>query len=133
MDRIELKRKGVAFGLSPLNYEIYIHDPAYFLLRYTPYTFPGIVFKKDFANYGGSFYISATKHVNLNTKLNPCNEDPEYNFQHCVRTSLSKETGCRLPWTKWKAEDFPVCSNIERICQVSMGSMTTYPVWSCMM
>jgi hypothetical protein len=106
-------KHGMAFGLYPMTYHIFVHDPAFFLHNYRPKTFPGFSLKTDPTNKGVAVYISVTEHLDLNTKSNACNEDPEYDFQHCLRESLVKKIGCKLTWDSWTSDDFPVCSELK--------------------
>jgi hypothetical protein len=109
---------GVAFGLYPLSYNIYV-DPAFFLHSYIPQTFPGIRFKKDFKNYGALLFISLTEHIDLDRESSPCNDDPDYDFQLCVRKSLVRKIGCKLPCDLWISDLFPVCSKIDYLGKFS--------------
>ena len=54
----------------------------------------------------------------MNQEPNPCNEDPEYDFQSCVRNSLTRKVGCRAPWDKWSSEEFPLCGDMEEIKRI---------------
>ena len=69
MNKIGLKT-GTSFGLYPMKYHIFVHDPAFFLQNYRPKTFPGFSLKTDFTNYGAALYISVIEHLDLNTKFN---------------------------------------------------------------
>ena len=51
----------------------------------------------------------------MNLNANPCNENPIYNFQQCVRNSLTKKLGCHPLWEFWSSSDFPPCSGMEQI------------------
>ena len=117
MNKIGLE-KGVVFGLYSMSYYIYVHDPALFLHSYIPQTFPGIRYKKDFTNYGALLFLSVTEHIDLDRKSSPCNDDPDFNFQLCVRKSLARKIGCKLPWDLWTSDHFPVCSDIDDLRKV---------------
>merc|ERR1712130_71783 len=58
--------------------------------------------------------VTLTSHKKLNLERQPCEEDPGYIFSYCVRESLSKMVGCRLPWDKWSKEERNVCTNREQ-------------------
>ena len=51
----------------------------------------------------------------MNRESNPCNEDPAYDFQLCVRKSFTRIVGCRLPWGLRSSEQVPLCRNIEQL------------------
>ena len=112
MNKIGLQT-GTSFGLYPMTYHIFVHDPAFFLQNYRPKTFPGFRLKTDFKNYGAAVYISVTKHLELNRESSPCNDDPEYDFQDCVRKKLVRKIGCKLTWDLWTSDLVPVCSEID--------------------
>ena len=42
--------------------------------------------------------ISLIERIQLNRESDPCNEDPEYSLQTCVKESFAKQVGCKLPW-----------------------------------
>ena len=75
--------------------------------------------RKDLAAESASLFISITKHNDLNRKSNPCKEDREYDFRQCVRNSLAKKIGCKLPWDRWSLEEFEVCSKVKEIRKYS--------------
>ena len=50
----------------------------------------------------------------LDLPEDPCNTDPDYNFQACVRESLSSQVGCRTKWDRWSHKDIPLCTEMEQ-------------------
>ena len=110
------KSRGPEFYLDPqLKYNVHIHDPRFYILAIQPLPTPGVKFRLNEGFSNVYKYISVTKHMKMNQKNNPCNEDPDYNFQLCVRNSLTSKVGCRLPWDLWSSSEFPLCSEIDQI------------------
>ena len=107
--------KGSAIGLHSLQYKMFFHDPTFFLISNIEHTFPGLMVKEDRNDSYTRLYLSVTEYVDLIRKLNPCKDDPEYDFQLCVRNSLTRKLGCRVPWDLLSSEDFPVCSELDEL------------------
>ena len=97
-----------------LNYLIFIHDPNYFFFTATP-TFPLLMYEVK-PNVTPSHYwrIRLTEVEELDHPLHPCNTDPDFNFQACVRESLSRQVGCRTKWDRWSPQDIPLCHTLEQ-------------------
>jgi hypothetical protein len=109
------KKMGPAFALNPqLKYYVYIHDPTFFIQAYEPLPTPGVLFLLAEGLFLHSRYISVTKHRKRNEKTNPCNENPNYDFQLCVRNSLTRKVGCRMPWDLRSSPNIPLCSGIDQ-------------------
>ena len=96
-------------------YRIYFHDSAFFLLNRMHHNFPGIIVKHDFKTSSLVLDISLTKHIDLHRESNPCKKDPDYDFQQCVRNSLVRKIGCKLPWDMWSSADFNVCTEVDEL------------------
>ena len=81
-----------------LTRRVLIHDPDYFVLSENPFTLP--IKMLTLTPWSGRVYYSLAirEHRKLDTPSNPCVEDPEYSFTTCIKESLSRKTGCRLPW-----------------------------------
>ena len=102
--------KGSAIGLHSLQYNFFSHDPTFFLISNIEHTFPGIMMKEDQNDSYTKLFLSVTDHFDLNRKLKPCEDDEDFDFHLCVRNSLTRKLGCRVPWDSVSSEDFPVCS-----------------------
>ena len=77
---------------SNLTYTVFVHDPEYFLFNLNPIALPTIMrkftTKTDLPN--SRYYRMELTEVNkLNLPSYPCNEDPNYDFQSCLRRSIS--------------------------------------------
>ena len=61
---------------------------------------------------GGSYFYQITlkKHKRLNLKERPCQEDPTYKFNTCIKQKLSERVGCRLSWDKWSDQEMEICT-----------------------
>ena len=108
--------KGATFILDPqLKYVVYIHDPRFYLHTWEPLLTPGIRMLLNEGLFYQSKFISVTKHIKMNQNNKPCNVEPNYNFQLCVRNSLTSEVGCRPPWDLWSSPDFPCCTEMDKL------------------
>ena len=81
-----------------LKHYVYIHVPVFLLQTYEPLIATGAMILLDEGLVTVLKFISVTMPLEINQKTNQCNEYPTYNFQLCVRKSLNKKVGCRLPW-----------------------------------
>ena len=66
---------------------------------------------------GGGYYymITLTKHKRLNLDERPCEEDPSYNFNTCIKEKLSENVGCRLSWDRWSQQEREICTADQQI------------------
>ena len=97
-----------------LDYRIFIHDPAYFVINTNPIGLPSLIFKISPNESKSHYYqITLTEMEEVDHPEDPCETDPDYNFQACVKESLSKQVGCRLPWDNWTRQDFPKCRSLD--------------------
>ena len=55
--------------------------------------------------------IQVIRHERLNLPSQQCEPDPDYNFAHCVDTSVMKSAGCQPPWRSVNVGDLPICDN----------------------
>ena len=101
--RIDLKKD--------INYGIFIHDINYFGNSQNPYGIPVNFMVINPGGGGNKIYKMRTaKRKNIKN----CNSDPYYKFTTCVRSSLSKTAGCRLPWDQWTNQAVAVCTTMEQ-------------------
>jgi len=104
---------------NELTYDVFIHDPKYYLATLNPAAFPHIRFKRratEPVNQTRNFdlmYVRETKHVKLNRADYPCQESKDYNFRQCVKRSVYKRVGCKMDWDQQGYEEFPFCSEIQ--------------------
>ena len=69
-----------------MTYRIFIHDPNYFVINTNPLALPTIMMKLNPNKSSSHFYRLALTYVEeLNGSEDPCDSDPSYNFQTCVR------------------------------------------------
>ena len=78
--------------LAPKFVRIFLHDPHYFLFSEHPM---GPVTERtifDMSKRGSHFRrLALTDVVELNTPLDPCNDDQSYNFNFCVQKSITQQ------------------------------------------
>ena len=93
----DYKKDEIILILDPnLMYSVILHDKKFFLMSENPYGIPSIYIKIDPSSTFGPYYtIDVTHQKNLNVPDSPCEENIEYDFNLCVKQSLSKKIGCR--------------------------------------
>ena len=96
------------------NYTIFIHDPKYFMFTENPDTIPQIRVIIDDSKIK-FFYIKAIYHQFLDKPGNPCESSESYSFTACIKNSLSRQIGCRLPWDAWTSKIIPVCRSVDQL------------------
>ena len=96
-------------------YEIYIHDKKYFVLNSNPFG-PPTIYRRFIANSTLNYYyrLAMIEHRKLNLQTSPCEEDSDYNFNACIKKSLSRMFGCRLPWDQWTDPTTKECSSVNQ-------------------
>ena len=109
-----------SFLLDPtLNYRIYIHDTKFYHLILRS-LFPQILLQyKAGKNIEAGTYdlyeISVTQHHLLNRPEQPCEEEEDYDFLQCVKTSQARRVGCRPPWDSWSPHTIPLCQTVDQL------------------
>ena len=101
-----------------LNYRIFIHDPKYYHLLIQN-LFPRILLQYKAGNMEAGtfdFYeIALTEHHLLNRPEQPCEEEEDYDFLNCVKTSQARMVGCRPPWDIWSPDTIPLCQTMNQL------------------
>ena len=117
MDAMGFKT-GAAFRLSKNVYKIFVHDPGYFFPYVKPKQYPGIVQEYRTTSKFDINWISVTENILMNTKENKCEEDESYNFNVCVRNSVSRKFGCKLAWDFEVTEKLSNCTEISTVKEI---------------
>ena len=119
MDSKKYPGRGVAFPLNEsLMYNVFIHDPTFYLHSLTPSAVPQIKIKKKPSHETRNFdliYITMTQHIKINRPGFPCNESQDYQFRTCVKQSVSHKIGCRMEWDDDSDTTWPLCTSIEQL------------------
>ena len=109
------------FYLDPsLNYRIIIHDPKFYHILTKYGIFPRIWLEyKTGQNMEAGNYefseITVIEHHLLNRPEQPCEEEEDYDFLQCVKTSQARRVGCRPPWDIWSPQTIPPCQTMEQL------------------
>ena len=102
----------IAFHMDAnFSYSVLIHDENFFVFNQNPLALPTRVWliKGETLKGGGYFYkMTLTKHKKLNLDHKPCQDDPKYNFNTCIKETLSQRIGCRLPFDNMSPQS--ICS-----------------------
>ena len=79
--------------LSPgFVYQIIIHDPDFFIYNENPATIPMTMKYFDTRTVKSHFYrLDLTEMNELDHPGDPCNSSPDYNFQECIKESVSSK------------------------------------------
>ena len=70
--------------------------------------------------------ISVTQHHLLNRPEQPCEEEEDYDFLECVKTSQARRTGCRPPWDIWSPPSLPLCQTMDQLDQYEKLELDTF-------
>ena len=110
------------FTFEPgLTYDVFIHDPKYYLATLNPAAYPHIRLKRKPTlpiNESRNFdllYVRETKHVKLNRAEYPCQEGEEYDFRRCVKRSVYTKVGCKMEWDGQNFPEFSLCTDIQQL------------------
>ena len=63
--------------------------------------------------------MQAVRHENINRAQSPCEEDPQYNFAHCIEKSVAIKAGCQPHWNKFNVSEVPFCLNASMLKKYS--------------
>ena len=114
---IDAMTEGVILDLNEnLTYTMILHQPDLYRFAYNPATMPvvqRIISSKEIGKKYFGFFLELVRREQLNRAESPCNPDPGYKFNTCIKQSLSDIIGCRLPWDKLsKGSHFDIYSGI---------------------
>ena len=62
-----------------------------------------------------TYDITVTEHHFINRPEQPCEEEEDYDFLECVKTSQAKMVGCRPPWDSWSPLNIPLCETMDQL------------------
>ena len=57
------------------------------------------------------------RHHFVNRPEQPCEEEEDYDFLECVKTSQARMVGCRPPWDIWSPHTLPLCQTMDQLQQ----------------
>ena len=114
----------IRIRLQPnLVYSIFFHDEKYFYISRNPVSGPPSVQKiVDPQKLPYYYQIGLTEVKELNLPNDPCNEDPDYSFNACIKESFTKTAGCRTKWDHIGLKDLPICTEMSQfrlLCPIS--------------
>ena len=104
-----------------LIYNVYFHDPNFFLLTNNLKVIPQSKVRKE-KEFGRKrqfdiYPLVVTEHRNINRPKAPCEEKTDYNFMSCITEKLVADVGCRYPWDMKmdNQRGTPICQTIEKM------------------
>ena len=62
-----------------------------------------------------SYEFIVIEHHLLNRPEQPCEEEEDYDFLECVKTSQARMVGCRPPWDIWSPPTIPLCQTMDQL------------------
>ena len=74
-----------------LTYTVFVHDPDYFLYNMNPIALPAQMVKFTTKKESWFYRMEVTEVNSLDLPSKPCVQDPDYNFQSCLRRSISAQ------------------------------------------
>ena len=96
-------------------YYFLLHDPNFFLGSYNPhYPMARVAAVNPNLTMNYYRYLTMTVVEELDLPEDPCNLDPDYNYETCLKQSLSRQVGCRTRWDRWSTLDIPLCKGIQQ-------------------
>ena len=102
---IDAMTEGIMIDLNEnLTYTVFVHQPDLYRFAYNPATMPmgvqKIISLKEIGRKYFGFFLELVRRERLNRAESPCNPNPGYKFNSCIKQSLSDSIGCKLPWDK---------------------------------
>lgn len=104
-------------------YYFLLHDPNFFFGFYNP-SYPMARLAAVNPNFTKNVYhyLIMTEVAELDLLEDPCNPDPDYSHQTCLKQSLSSQVGCRTRWDRWSRQDLPLCATIDQFRYISFNT-----------
>ena len=117
---IDAMTEGVILNLNEnLTYTMFLHQPDFYRFAFNPATMPivqKIISSKEIGKKYFGFFLELVRREQLNRAESPCNPDPDYTFNGCIKQSLSDIIGCKLPWDKLsKGSQFRILKHFDII------------------
>ena len=122
-DTLEAGQARFGFYLEPgLSLKVMLHDPQFYHVLVNSLSVPRIWLQYQSGQdlLAGHFEwrnIIITEHHLLNRPEQPCEEEEDYDFLHCLKTSLARRVGCRPPWDSWSPPTIPLCQTMKELQQ----------------
>ena len=111
----------IAFYIDAgFSYSVLIHDENFFVFNQNPLALPTrdwVIQGQTLKGKGYYYKMTLTKHKKLNLDHKPCEEDPMYNFNTCIKENLSTKFGCRFPMDKQSPKSMGLCSTASELRQ----------------
>ena len=118
------------FYLDPnISYKVIIHDPQFYHILPVSLVFPRIWLDYKAGQKPGHFNyfdITVTQRHLLNRPEKPCEEEEDYDFLECVKTSQARMVGCRPPWDIWSPHTIPLCQTMDQLQQYEKIDMNLF-------
>ena len=100
---------------------MWIHDPDFYLASVNTDVLPSIYLTLEDQSENPQhvwLYVRAVYHSLLDRPGHRCQQDPLYSFTACIRNSLARRVGCRLPWDPWAVSTLhPACTRVDQVLQ----------------
>ena len=117
---LKLGHSGAVIFLNRSNaYNIFIHDPEFFIISYNTWSVPkitrGLKLPLDRESLFDYQNIVVMKHKKIDRKNAPCENDEAYSFTKCVEESILKMAECNLQSYGKKPSTLRDCTTVDQI------------------
>ena len=118
---LEAGQAKFGFYLEPgLSLKVLLHDPQFYHVLTNSLSVPRLwlQYRSGHNMPAGHFEwrnILVTQHLLLNRPEQPCQEEEDYDFLQCVKTSQARRVGCRPPWDSWSPPTLSPCLTLEQL------------------
>ena len=110
-----------------LVYSLFFHDEKFFYISRNSVSGPPRVQKIVDPRMLPYYYQIGLTEVNeLNVPNDPCNEDPDYNFNACVKERFARKVGCRTKWDHIQLKHLPICTNMTQFRYIPCSKSKKY-------
>ena len=115
--------------LNPsMSYYVWIHDKDFFLTSINQDVIPHYFLRMDHKDIVFLVIRPVNYHM-MDKDDQRCNPSESYSFTRCVKNSVSKQIGCRLPWDQWSSGDIDICSTKNQIRQFEEKFYNINEIW----
>ena len=111
-----------------MSYYVWIHDKGFFLTSTNQDVIPHYLLKMDHQECVFLTLRPVNYHM-MDKDDRQCHPSESYSFTKCVKNSVSKLIGCRLPWDQWTSTDIEICSTKDQIRRFEEEFYNINEIW----
>ena len=95
-----------------ITFFLFIHDPKLFIVNLNS-LMPITQITKS-GDKMTAYEMIIVQHDNLDLPSKPCHPSPSYSLTSCIKETLSRDIGCRLPWDSQTEDRLPKCHHLDQ-------------------